>query len=130
MKHFCRLIVTAIAAIMMLPTISAQNKPVNIDVKDMQLSEILKVISAQSDYRFVYSNSAIGADRKITVKLSGTDISKVMDRLLSGTGIAYTILDRQIALSPAAPPQEHIRTKVQDHPRQGNRQQRRSSAGC
>lgn len=121
MKHFCRLIVTAIAAIMMLPTVSAQNKPVNIDVKDMQLSEILKAISAQSDYRFVYSNSAIGADRKITVKLSGTDISKVMDRLLSGTGIAYTILDRQIALSPAAPPKntsgqksKTIRGKVTD----------------
>ena len=98
---------TAVAVIMMLPTISAQNKPVNIDVKDMQLSEILKSISAQSDYRFVYSNSAIGADRKMTVKISGTDISKVMDRLLNGTGITYTILDRQIALSPAAPPRTH-----------------------
>ena len=65
MKHLSRLIVTALAVIMMLPTVSAQTRPVSIDVKDMQLSEILKSISAQSDYRFVYSNSAIGADRKM-----------------------------------------------------------------
>lgn len=101
MKHLSRLIVTALAVIMMLPTVSAQTRPVSIDVKDMQLSEILKSISAQSDYRFVYSNSAIGADRRMTIKLSGTDISKVMDDLLKGTGITYTILDRQIALSPS-----------------------------
>ena len=101
MKHLSRLIVTALAVIMMLPTVSAQTRPVSIDVKDMQLSEILKSISAQSDYRFVYSNSAIRADRRMTIKLSGTDISKVMDDLLKGTGITYTILDRQIALSPS-----------------------------
>ncbi len=104
MKHISRLLTAILAALLLFSAgtdINAQERLINVDAKEIALSDILKSISAQSDYRFVYNNKAIDVERKISVKASGKDIRSILEKVLKGTGITFTIMEKQVALSPA-----------------------------
>lgn len=79
----------------------AQKVNITIDSENEVLNDVLKSISAQSDFRFVYNNRAVDVAQRITVKVSNTDINVVMDKVLFGTGIDFRVIDKQIALTPA-----------------------------
>ena len=96
---------TAILALFLTVTLNyayAQKVQIVIDSENAVLNDVLKSISAQSDYRFVFNNRAVDVAQRITAKVSSTDINVVLGKVLSGTGIDYRIIDRQIALTPAA----------------------------
>ena len=104
MKHISRLLTAILAALLLFSAgadINAQERLISVNAKEVPLSDILKSISAQSDYRFVYNNKAIDVERKISVKATGKDIRTVLEKVLKGTGITFTIMERQVALSPA-----------------------------
>ncbi len=79
--------------------LAAQSKSISVNAQNVVLGEVLKSISSQSDYKFVYNNNVIDVDKKVTAKVSDTDIESVLNAILQGTNITYTIIDKQIALS-------------------------------
>lgn len=121
LRHLTALLLVAFLGISVHQA-NARNTRIILDVKEMSLSEVLKSISAQSDYRFVYNNRAINVDQKVTVTVTDRDINVVLNKVLYGTGITYKVMDGQIALSPAPiqketarkPKERIIRGKVTD----------------
>lgn len=123
MKHIlCSFAALLLVAVLGISSVQARNNKIIVDVKDVSLSEVLKSISAQSDYRFVYNNRVIDVNQKISVSISDRDINMVLNKVLYGTGITYMIMDGQIALTPQQKAQEQsgkpkervIRGKVTD----------------
>lgn len=115
--HLIAVVLSAFLLILSAEDSAAQSgNIVSVDVKDMSLSEVLKSISVQSDYRFVYSSSAINASRKVSVRVRSQDINKVLEAVLDGTGISWTIIGNQIALSA-----EVRKNAVTDNPKKGTR---------
>ena len=107
MKHIlCSFAALLLVAVLGISSVQARNNKIIVDVKDIALSEVLKSISAQSDYRFVYNNRVIDVNQKISVSISDRDINMVLNKVLYGTGITYMIMDGQIALTPQQKAQE------------------------
>ena len=79
---------------------SAQNVTLNFD--RTPLKTVLNEIQKQVDYTFVYNDQQIGADKAVTIHVNGVGLTAALDQLLRPLNINYKILDRQIALSPAA----------------------------
>ena len=79
---------------------SAQNVTLNFD--RTPLKTVLNEIQKQVDYTFVYNDQQIGADKAVTIHVNGVGLTAALDQLLRPLNINYKILDKQIALSPAA----------------------------
>ena len=82
MKYFqkFRLILIALA-ILCSNQLSAQSRSISVNVQNIVLGEVLKSISSQSDYKFVYNNNVIDIDKKITAKVSDSDIETVLNTI-------------------------------------------------
>ncbi len=61
------------------------------DMKNMQLSKALKLIEKQSSFRFVYSPTEGPFNKQISVKVNKAPISDILDQLLEGTSLVYSI---------------------------------------
>lgn len=70
---------------------------INVNVRQIPLSEVLAQIERQTGYRFLY-NDMVDAERKISVRIDSASINDALNILFKGTGILYTIQDRQIVL--------------------------------
>lgn len=64
---------------------------------DTKLSEVISVITAQSDYEFFYDD-AIALHKVKAVSFKDADLKTVLDKTLAGTGISYSIKDKIIYL--------------------------------
>lgn len=76
----------------------SQNTKVSIRIQNGILSEIFQEIEEQSEFRFFYQNEQIqNIDRK-TVNVNNQNIESLLDDLLSGSEVAYKIVDRHVII--------------------------------
>ena len=100
-KHFIKMM--SLALVIMLGSAqlaSAQNITLNFD--RTPLKTVLNEIQKQVDYTFVYNDQQVGADKPVTIHVQNAGLTAVLDQMLKPLNINYKILDKQIALSPAA----------------------------
>ena len=69
----------------------SQNR-ITIKFKNIELTKAISLVEAKSDYRFVYNNSLIPAEKKIDANFKEADLAEVMAKLLSGTGLTYKMM--------------------------------------
>jgi len=79
-------------------TAVAQN--VTINMNNVPLSNVLKEIQKQTPYTFIYVNSLIDVKKQVSISANKEVITAVLDKLFTGTEIAYKIVEKQITLSP------------------------------
>jgi len=77
-----------------------QSSKISIAKQDAQLEEILMQIESQTMYRFAYNRSELDLTRKYSLKTSGAEINEALQDLFEDGSVKYTIMDRQIVLSP------------------------------
>lgn len=79
-------------------TLSAQN--ISVNFKNTPIKVVLKEITRQSGYNFVYSDALKELDKTVTIRFSQKDgdINEVLKRVFVGTGITWNIKGKQIAL--------------------------------
>lgn len=76
-------------------------KRFTLNLEDVKLAKLLKIIEKQSDYRFVYSNDVIAADTKVTVAVTDKTVEQVLDKALSSTGLTFRVMsDRLVGIAP------------------------------
>ncbi|WP_339741191.1 SusC/RagA family TonB-linked outer membrane protein, partial [uncultured Sunxiuqinia sp.] len=76
----------------------SQNTKVSVRIQNGTLSEIFQEIEEQSEFRFFYQNEQIqNIDRK-TVNVNNQNIESLLDDLLSGSEVAYKIVDRHVII--------------------------------
>ena len=92
MKRFL-LIMTALAL-----SLTAAAQTIRVDVKGESLQNVLKTISAQTDYKFAFNSRSIDTAVSITADVESESIDEVMTAVLKGTGIGYSVVGKQIAL--------------------------------
>ena len=77
----------------------SQKTVLNLDMKNVNIVDVLEEIENQTDYYFLFNYEQISSDKKIDVKLANSKIEETMNYVLSGTGLKYTITDRQIVIT-------------------------------
>ena len=79
----------------------SQNTKVSLDMDNVGLNKVLDEIESQTDYLFIY-NSQINVNKLVTIKADKQAVSKVLDRILQKTGIAYKLEGSHIILERKA----------------------------
>ena len=100
-KHFLKMMsLTLVLLLGSMQLAQAQNITLNFD--RTPLKTVLNEIQKQVDYTFVYNDQQVGADKPVTIHVQNAGLTAVLDQMLKPLNINYKILDKQIALSPAA----------------------------
>ncbi len=74
---------------------------IKLNFKEVPLKTILKEITRQSGYNFVYTETLVNNEEKFSIIIQSvnSDIRLLLDKLFAKTSIAYTIKGKQIALT-------------------------------
>lgn len=79
----------------------SQNAKVSIRMNNVKLDKILNEIENQTDYLFIYNNQ-VDINKITSVKVKNEAVARVLDRILSGTGINYELEGTHIILTTEA----------------------------
>lgn len=63
----------------------AQQTKVSLNLKDKQLTEVLKLIQQQSGFNILYSNELMKNNRMVSLRIDSDDIHEVMRACRKGT---------------------------------------------
>lgn len=91
----------------------SQDTKVTVKMNHAQVKEVLKEIERSSEFYFVYNNELIDVERVVNVEARNQKIKDILDALFSDEGVSYTVMGRQIVLSP-----EELMAENIDQPQQ------------
>lgn len=74
----------------------AQQTKVSLNLKDKQLTEVLKLIQQQSGFNILYSNELVKNNRMVSLRIDSDDIHEVMRACLQGNALDYEIQNNTI----------------------------------
>lgn len=77
----------------------SQKMVINLNMKNADLITVLEEIEHQTEFNFLYNYEQVHSDKKMDVKLSNTKIDEILNLILNGTDLKYTINDRQIVIT-------------------------------
>ena len=92
-----------------------------VNCSNLRLSEVLKEVTRETGYSFVYNNTSLDLSRTVTVNVSSPDINEVLEAVFEGTGITWILMDKQIALRQEAVQEEVPQNNPEAAPQQGVR---------
>ncbi|WP_232539037.1 TonB-dependent receptor [Chitinophaga tropicalis] len=91
---------------------SVYSQRFTLNLEDVKLAKLLKLIEKQSDYRFVYSNDLISADTKVTVTVTDKPVEQVLNQALASTGLTYRVMSNKlVGIAPKAEVIDDIKVK-------------------
>ena len=79
----------------------SQNAKINLNISDQSVKSVLSEIQNQSEFSFMFNSNIVDVERKVDIKAENEKVFEVLEKLFSGTDVAYTVVDRQIVLFPS-----------------------------
>lgn len=81
----------------------AQSNLVSINVRNATLMDVFSIIEKQTTYRFSYLDAIIDSRKDVTVNMTRSKVSDVLDHCLSGHNLSYEIVsERSIVITKKA----------------------------
>lgn len=77
---------------------NSQNAKVDLNINNKSIKEVLVELEKQTDYLFVYSESEINSDRKVSYKTTDTSVNEVLSQLFDKTNIVSKVQGNNILL--------------------------------
>ena len=59
---------------------------------------MLSLIEKHSDYRFLYTDDPVFENSRVTIKVQKAAFEEVMNRILAGTGLGYTVNNNELVV--------------------------------
>ena len=84
------------------PAVS-QNIPVSINRTNVSLETVLNDIESQTEYLFIYKNG-VNVNKEISVSADQESLGSVLDEILRGSGITYSVQGKHIILARSEKP--------------------------
>ncbi len=78
--------------------IYSQNSILTLNIENESIAKVFDYIEDVSGYNFLYNNSYINLDRKVSVIVEKERIDRIVYRLFKNTNVDFVILDKQIIL--------------------------------
>lgn len=76
----------------------AQKTRLDLNFKDRQIREILNQIEERSEFTFMYDNSRVDVERKVSIDVKSSTITATLDKIFQGTNVTYKVMGRHIML--------------------------------
>lgn len=77
----------------------SQQTRISVSHQNQRLEEVLKTIEGKTEFFFLYNKDLIDVEQTVNITASNQTIMVILDELLRGTDISYTIINRQIILT-------------------------------
>ena len=91
----------------------SQNTQLTFSLRKTSVANILTYIEENSEFYFFYKESELKPDRIISLNVKNENISQILDKILDGTNLSYTIVDRYIVITPREKENSRIGTSQQ-----------------
>ncbi|MEN8115639.1 MAG: TonB-dependent receptor [Bacteroidota bacterium] len=78
----------------------SQGIKLTLDVNNSAIKKVLLEIEDKSEFYFLYNNELIDVEKKVDIEVKGKNISVILDKLFEGQEVDFSIMDRQIVISP------------------------------
>lgn len=69
---------------------------VSVELRKTTLGNAIKVLEQKTGFRFVYNNEVVPVNKVISINVSNTEITKVLDLLLDKLPLTYKIIDNKM----------------------------------
>ena len=79
-------------------TVTYSQQRISLDLKNVSVQKVLKIIENRSDYRFVYGDDVFQSKNLINVYSRNATIDYVMEQLLAGTELSYKKLNENLVI--------------------------------
>ena len=80
---------------------SQNGNEVSVNLINVTLPEAIKHIESKTDYLFIFNPNDIGRSNvRVSIAADNQSIEKILDALLKGTGLEYTVRGRHLVLHP------------------------------
>ena len=76
----------------------SQTKELTIKGNHLTLEELFEMIENQSEFSFMYNLKQIDLSKEVDVNIKNQTVDKILNQVLEGTGITYTVNDRLIVI--------------------------------
>ena len=73
---------------------------VDVSIRDGVVLDVVKEIERQCDYRFAYSPKFVDMDKRVSINVSQTEVTDVLDQVLQHTDLTYVIDGDVVVLRP------------------------------
>lgn len=83
-------------------SVYSQKTKLNINVDNASLQQVFQTIQEQSEFDFFYKNDQIPANARVSVNYKNETVETILDKVLTGTGLGYHVLDKDIVISSKA----------------------------
>ena len=70
-------------------------------MKNPRVKEVLQEIEKNPEFYFVYNNQLIDVAKEVDVEAESERIRDILDKLFDEVRVSYTLLGKQIILSPS-----------------------------
>ncbi len=87
-----------VALIQVSASTYSQNTKLSISGKNITIEKVLGQIEDQTDYSFFYNAQEVDLSRFVNIDFKDQSISEVLDQLLAGTDLTYTINNKLIVI--------------------------------
>jgi len=98
-----KLIIVMMTTCLMQVTAATFAQKLTYSKKGASLEEIFKEIKKQTGYNVLYSPEKVDDTKKIDVYFKETELPEVLEKVVSGQALEYTINDKNISLKPKEP---------------------------
>ncbi|SMC48471.1 TonB-dependent receptor [Pedobacter africanus] len=101
-RHFFAMMTVVTLLTICISTLANANtfsQTIRLNLKSVQISDALKAIEKQSDYTFFYKTEDLKGLKKIDVNINESSINTVLERLLEGLSLTYSIQGKTIAVN-------------------------------
>src|SRR5690606_8896427 len=110
---------TTVLLILSIFTVQAnsysQKTKVTLDLEKVSIQKVFEEIESLTDFKFLYDNKKIDAEKLVSVKADNQPISDVLKNLFKDTSIYYLVRQKQIVLKiGTAPIPAKIKEKSED----------------
>ena len=97
MRFTIILVIVSISQAFAVSSYSQQAK-LSLDMNKATLEEVIDEIEKRSEFFFLYNKNMVDVEQTVNIKVKEKKVDEVLKAILRGTGVAYSINDRQIFL--------------------------------
>ena len=78
-------------------TASVYSQTVDLDLKEVDIQQVLREIQKQSDYDFIFKSELLRKQPPITLSMSGIEVTEILDEIIPDD-LEYQIIDKTIII--------------------------------
>ena len=99
LKMKLSILLMVFSVLQVFPNKGYSQKKVSFNLKNVTIKEVFNEIQNQTDFKFLYRNTVVNVNSRISLKAKNKTTLKVLDRLFRNTQIEYQIIEKQIVLT-------------------------------